>query len=1010
MEQSYYPRLLMIDMTPVGHYSATGQVKKTFLENWPVDFFLQIYNTNTSSRDLRLITLGEDLQLSNKRVYNSHEATESGLAFNPDVIYFRPVDMEVLFDVAEEILFRLDKPLVIHIMDDWPERLRHSDHGKFNRIIPRLLKMINRAKVLLSISQAMSDVYQERYGGIWHPLANGVEPSDFHAKDWERRLPISREHPFIIRYMGGLAEDMSLNSVSDLAEVVSELYKESPVQLEIHTMDWYLKEARRKFGVLRGVYVNSLVDEEHYKSFLCEADALLIAYNFDERTKIYTGLSMANKMPECLVSGAIVLAYGPEQIATINYLNKSGVAEVIMQRDKKVLKDTLRKLISSKTYCKEKTKEALGFVKTNLSKATVKSRFRDYIANAVIVNDNFFDSNLNKPYYNSEILPVPKKDDLEPAPNSFELLSQYEPDSKIPSVHISLTTSFYLEAPVDELENNLRILLKNASNPFISVVQVLFEGDKTKLNDKVSTSLVDEVKAFKAKGKIIFKSISYRPDYYYIFNSAKELGYEYCLIANSDIVFDAAFSNKLSEDIIAGRIKTLLALTRWNRTRNGVFLQTRQTQPPWPELDQKLLPFTERNYLSYDTYILSSDTFIPDELSKILIGSFGCDTAIVSIYRCKGFPVVNPCLKLQTEHEDDKIRDYSKQAGRQQQLHAVDIMKKALLEYHKSSNEILYGLNNLHKLRSHVANIGRFLINYDNWFKLFRILGSAPWQNHSSITPICFTKVILDGDRLSEFAEEILIRIIKAVDANEFLEIHITGGRVSREYYLQTFKESHPYLKLAALILYTYDWHSVIFSDFATPKEIRIFNGTMLSIRNTFRVSETIVNGSKEIYTQIKSVCKSVFEVLLPTQKVIYDGSRILIEEFENQKGQILYKGIISYGNVSEISNGYVLPPPHSSNWIACVYDVNVTLSDKYLGSLSILVADPCKVYFMICRNGVTDFEGTSKTFNLSKGKHTLVIEHTFKHKHTGIRLQLGSAENIATVKYIYQELIALNQ
>src|SRR3546814_15972391 len=36
------PRLLMVDSTPLGHVSATGQLKKTFLEGWPDKSFLQV--------------------------------------------------------------------------------------------------------------------------------------------------------------------------------------------------------------------------------------------------------------------------------------------------------------------------------------------------------------------------------------------------------------------------------------------------------------------------------------------------------------------------------------------------------------------------------------------------------------------------------------------------------------------------------------------------------------------------------------------------------------------------------------------------------------------------------------------------------------------------------------------------------------------------------------------------------------------------------------------------------
>jgi hypothetical protein len=58
----------------------------------------------------------------------------------------------------------------------------------------------------------------------------------------------------------------------------------------------------------------------NYKAWLGQADALLIAYNFDELSRNYSGYSMANKLTEYMISGRPILAYGPGDIATIKHL------------------------------------------------------------------------------------------------------------------------------------------------------------------------------------------------------------------------------------------------------------------------------------------------------------------------------------------------------------------------------------------------------------------------------------------------------------------------------------------------------------------------------------------------------------------------------------------------------------------------------------------------------------------------------------------------------------------
>ncbi len=341
----------MIDMTPVGHLSATGQIKKAFLGNWPEDAFMQIWNTDTRNHDLRVIKAGQSIESSQSLKLSVQQAAEKGIEFLPDVVYFRPVDMEVLFDVTEKVLSITKKPLVIHIMDDWPERLKINDLAKYNRLNGRLIKLIQHADLLLSISQAMSNVYKQRYGGEWFPLANGVELADFPSKDWSTRPPITQDNPFLIRYNGGLAEDMSFYSVKDIAKAVASLQNKFPVKLEIRTMQWYLKKAQQELAIYPGVYIDQLVDSNAYIPYLCEADALVIAYNFDDKSIAYTGLSLANKMPECLASGAVVFAYGPGEVTTVDYLRKTGCAMVVTQNGHHIIYDSLKKLIENTIIC-----------------------------------------------------------------------------------------------------------------------------------------------------------------------------------------------------------------------------------------------------------------------------------------------------------------------------------------------------------------------------------------------------------------------------------------------------------------------------------------------------------------------------------------------------------------------------------------------------------------------------------------------------------------------------------
>lgn len=375
-----FPRLLLIDSTPIGQNSATGQLKQIMLGNWPCTNFLQIWDTGGNASSLRLIRLNQSIENSRADIYSFEQILQIVRDFNPSVIYFRPIDSSILFEISEQIVTSNSTPLAIHIMDDWPERLRISDYRKYLRLNDSLCKMLSKASLRLSICQDMSDAYHERYGGKWLPLANGVNLDEFPSKDWTNRPPISRDNPFILRYMGGLADDMSYSSVQDIAFAVSTLHKSIPICFEIYTMNWYFSKAKDNLGTLPGVSIHHLVSDENYKKYLSQADSLVIAYNFDKTSVLYTRLSFANKLPECLASGSVIFAYGPREVATIKYLKNTDFALVVDIHDQSALISSITMLINDPRLCQRLGNNGRNHASEFFSQKTVQDKFRQYLS------------------------------------------------------------------------------------------------------------------------------------------------------------------------------------------------------------------------------------------------------------------------------------------------------------------------------------------------------------------------------------------------------------------------------------------------------------------------------------------------------------------------------------------------------------------------------------------------------------------------------------------------------
>lgn len=374
-------RLLVIDPTPIGHMSATGQIKAQFLRGYPTDRILQVCELPGAEPGLALFRPGEAPDVRGNACA-APEAIDACVAFAPDVIYVRPVDSVNLLEFALALWARLPRPMVLHVMDDWLERARRAQRGRFHRLDFLMRQLLARSAVRLAISQPMAEAFTGRFDGVWKVLANGVDVQAQPRKDWSARPEVSETSPFVVRFLGGFAPDMGADSIVDVARVVGGLQADVAIRFEVFTMPWYLEAARSALQGIPGVRVDRVVDPSDYPRALAEADALLVAYNFDEISLAYCGLSMGNKMPECLASGVPVLAYGPQRSATIAALAASGCAEMVTERDESALRGALGRLARDLELCRRLGSAGRAWAAQHRSGDSVRKAFVDALREA----------------------------------------------------------------------------------------------------------------------------------------------------------------------------------------------------------------------------------------------------------------------------------------------------------------------------------------------------------------------------------------------------------------------------------------------------------------------------------------------------------------------------------------------------------------------------------------------------------------------------------------------------
>jgi len=338
------PRLLLIDLTRLNDGTATGELKGALFTGWPSWRIFQIY-----------LDKGETLSTlvkGDKKVYSENTARvvaqikQRVFEFAPDIILYRPTpNTNALHELALELIAGLNAPLVTWVMDDWPAALAQNDPFTFKKLDNDWQTLLRQSALRLSISDAMSAAFNDRYGLPFTAIANGVSEIDWP----ERKKAEQICAPFRLRYAGSLQENMTFSSLQLIAQAVEELSEEGfDITFEIATRQAWVNLAKSKFKGFRSTFAalsNRTLPE--YRKWLSEADAVVIAYNFDKKSQAYVSYSIANKLPECLASGAPLLAVAPSTSATMKRLSDLNCGMRITDDDVSTVKSALRDLIAS---------------------------------------------------------------------------------------------------------------------------------------------------------------------------------------------------------------------------------------------------------------------------------------------------------------------------------------------------------------------------------------------------------------------------------------------------------------------------------------------------------------------------------------------------------------------------------------------------------------------------------------------------------------------------------------
>jgi len=316
-----------------------------------------------------------------RRLVVSKEFSKWIRDFAPDIIYSQLSSYE-LIQFITVIQSKLMKPVVLHMMDDWPVSISSKQKGIFklywaHRIDIELRDLFKKANVLMSISESMSEAYYTRYNQTFIPFHNPITIKDWlpHSKkDW------SIKDVFKILYAGriGTANNKSILFISNVIERI----KESGIKIKL---DIYTTDANSELAAvireMSGVEVKDAVQYSSMPSLLSSYDLLFLPLDFDKEGIKFARYSMPTKASEYMISGTPILVFADTQTALVKHALKYKWAYVVSENSKEKLQMAITELYMDQELRKTLGSRAKEFALINYNSEKIRENFKNAILN-----------------------------------------------------------------------------------------------------------------------------------------------------------------------------------------------------------------------------------------------------------------------------------------------------------------------------------------------------------------------------------------------------------------------------------------------------------------------------------------------------------------------------------------------------------------------------------------------------------------------------------------------------
>ena len=296
---------------------------------------------------------------------------------NPDVIFFCGGDANHLYKKVLGLSKRYGAKIVYYITDDYvlPICTANVFHLITRAWTRRVFKqMCRESSLILTIGKKMSRVYESRYDIRSESVMNLV-----HIEDVEHDGARPTSQPMVFSYVGGLHSNR-WRVLADLAEALERVWARG-LHGELRIYSEHPPEATQLKVLDRppfSAYCGGL-DSEGVRTVLRESDVLVHVEASDRKSKRVTSLSISTKISEYMAAGKPILAIGPKDVASIEYLEQTSSAFLVAPTSAEAIDSTLAEIMSDHGQRQRRARRARATARASHDEKVVRPQFQQRI-------------------------------------------------------------------------------------------------------------------------------------------------------------------------------------------------------------------------------------------------------------------------------------------------------------------------------------------------------------------------------------------------------------------------------------------------------------------------------------------------------------------------------------------------------------------------------------------------------------------------------------------------------